>query len=233
MPASRLATRSPSCRDRGGGHRAPPAPPPLPRLRQGDPRRAAGRSPGRRLRPPPGSGGGDTCDAQPRLAPRHGRADGRAVRRRGWRAERSMRSSPERVRLWQSPMRTCLPASAPPLRSTSMRRAGGCAAPSAPCGAPSLRGPPSFASPPTATSARPRRCSGEDFEGIRRLGSLVGLRRLRPGEASGLLVAPDARFDRPPEGLAAQKEFGEEGLEIAKRCSRPGMTSTPTATADV
>ena len=77
-----------------------------------------------------------------------GRRD-RAARRRGARASRTPR---------------CTSRSAPPQLSTSTRPAGACAAASARSGARSRRRRPSSGSPPTATSARPRRSSARTSE---------------------------------------------------------------------
>ena len=65
--------------------------------------------------------------------------------------------------------------------------------------------------------ARGHLAIGRRLRGRRRLRPLVGLPRLCPRPPPALLVTPDLRLHRPRRGLAAQKEFGERGPDIARR----------------
>ena len=97
----------------------------------------------------------------------------------------------------------------------SMRPAGGPPGTLARCG----REHPGGGDLPDRRALQPRAVQRADrrLAGIVVLGPLARLQAPEPRAPPGVLVAPAARLPPPLEGLAEQKTFGEQGLELTGR----------------
>ena len=188
----------------------------MPGLRDGDPRRAACRRAGRRLRASHGSRRSDARDPQPRLAPRHGRAGGGAVRRQA--GERHGRRDPRpRRRGAGEPYEDLLARirSAPALNvdETGWRLRGrkrtlwGAVTPKAAV----------FRIAPDRHEREAAALLGEGFEGIVGSDRWWAYRGFDPKRRQACWSHLIRDLTAHSEGLAAQKEFGEAGLDIARR----------------
>ena len=208
--------------DRRHGHRAPPAPAPLPGLRRRDARRptAAGAF-GPRLQAAVA-----TLAVRNRVSRRDTvELDARAVRRRALDrlGRRDRRAAPGRRS--QSPTRTCSATSATPRRSTSTRPAGTRGGKRTLWGALTPSDGASSGSPPTATSARPRRSSARTSKASSAPIAGGPTTTSTPSGASSAGRTWSATSPPTPKGSPRRRSSARPASRSPGVCSRPGTTS--------